>query len=148
MTDGRLLVPAMQAARNLGISRRTLRRHIGAGLVRSVTVSARTYIPQGEIERIVNGEPVQTKPESQNEVLSRKTTRDSVRRHQSNCQAVAELREVWQNTDLSDDQRFQALKDYGLSEAQRIDLFIELYGCAWVEVWSEYDAWEASQNPV
>jgi excisionase family DNA binding protein len=62
-TDGRLLIPATQAARKLGISRRTLTKHIGAGLIRSVKVGSRASIPQSEIDRIVNGEP---KPETPN----------------------------------------------------------------------------------
>ena len=60
-TGGQLLVPATQAARKLGISRRTLTKHIGAGLIRSVKVGSRVSIPQSEIDRIVNGE---AKPET------------------------------------------------------------------------------------
>jgi hypothetical protein len=77
MRDTLLLIPAMQAALRLGISRRTLRRHIRAGLVRSVTVSTRTYIPQGEIERIVKGERAPSKPQSQNEISSDATNADN-----------------------------------------------------------------------
>ena len=65
--DDRLLIPAVQAARNIGITRRTLRNRINAGLVRSVRVGPRVYIPKTEIERIVNGEPAQTKPQPHNE---------------------------------------------------------------------------------
>ena len=96
MADGQLLIPATQAALRLGISRRTLRRHIGAGLVRSVTVRARTYIPQGEIERIVNGEPVQIsapKPQTHNGISSNGT-------NEHTC---------GQDTELTPDDRFEAL---------------------------------------
>jgi hypothetical protein len=55
--DDQLLIPAVQAARNLGITRRALRNRINVGLVRSVHVGPRVYIPKTEIERIVNGEP-------------------------------------------------------------------------------------------
>jgi hypothetical protein len=65
--DDRLLIPAVQAARNIGITRRTLRNRINAGLVRSVRVGPRVYIPKAEIERIVNGEPAQTKRQPHNE---------------------------------------------------------------------------------
>jgi hypothetical protein len=72
MTDGQLLVPATQAAKKLGISRRTLKRHVGAGLVRSVTMGARTFVAQREINRLVSGEsaPAQneTKPEAANQI--------------------------------------------------------------------------------
>ena len=57
MAEGRLLVPAMQAARNLGIARRTLRRHIRAGLIKATEINSRIYIPQIEIDRLVNGHP-------------------------------------------------------------------------------------------
>jgi excisionase family DNA binding protein len=64
---GQLLIPAMQAARKLGISRRTLTKHIEAGLIRSVKVGPRSSIPQSEIDRIVKGE---AKPETPDEILS------------------------------------------------------------------------------
>jgi excisionase family DNA binding protein len=67
MTDGQLLIPATQAARKLGISRRTLTKHIGAGLIRSVKVGSRSSIPQSEIDRIVKGEP---KPETPSVISS------------------------------------------------------------------------------
>lgn len=76
MTDGRLLVPATEAARKLGITRRTLRKRIEAGLVRSVKTFSRTYIPQREIDRIVNGEPCQIsapKPDTANSVSGEST---------------------------------------------------------------------------
>ena len=76
MRDTRLLVPATRAARNLGITRRTLRKHIEAGVVRSVRMCSRTYIPQGEIDRIVNGEPSQIstpKPDTANSVSGEST---------------------------------------------------------------------------
>jgi hypothetical protein len=69
MTD-QLLIPAVQAARNFGITRRALRNRINAGLVRSVHVGPRVYISKTEIERIVNGEPAQTKPQPRNEISS------------------------------------------------------------------------------
>jgi len=60
-TDGQLLIPATQAARKLGITRQTLRKHIKAGLLRSVKVGSRSSILQSEIDRIVRGE---AKPET------------------------------------------------------------------------------------
>lgn len=65
-----VLVPATRAANKLGISRRTLKRHIGAGLVRSVTHNTRTFIPQVEIERIVRGEPVSSQNETKPRILA------------------------------------------------------------------------------
>jgi len=38
--------------------------------LRAVTVSGRTYIPGHEIERIINGEPAETKPASDNKNIS------------------------------------------------------------------------------
>jgi hypothetical protein len=76
MTDSRLLVPASEAARKLGVTRRTLRKRIEAGLVRSVKAFSRTYIPQREIDRIVNGEPSQIsapKPDTANPVSGEST---------------------------------------------------------------------------
>jgi excisionase family DNA binding protein len=65
MTDGRLLIPAPEAAQKLGISRRSLRNRIDAGVVKSVQVGARVYIHKAELERIVNGRP---KPEAPEEI--------------------------------------------------------------------------------
>ena len=62
-----MLIPAVKAARNLGITRRALRNRINAGLVRSVHVGLRVYVPKTEIERIVNGEAAQAEPQPHNE---------------------------------------------------------------------------------
>jgi excisionase family DNA binding protein len=63
MKDEQLLVPAASAARKLGVSRWTLKRLIKAKEIRAVKVGHRRFIPQSEIETLVNGEPVQiTKP--------------------------------------------------------------------------------------
>ena|SRR5262252_827756 len=59
MKEEPLLVPAIRAARKLSISRWTLNRLIDAKEVRAVWVGSRRFIPQGEIERLVNGLPAQ-----------------------------------------------------------------------------------------
>ena len=113
MTDGRLLVPAMQAARMLGITRRTLRNHIEAGLARSVRTCSRTYIPQSEIDRIVNGEPVQIsapKPQTRNDISSSGNNTEK----------------------LSIDERYEALKNSGASPSEFVAAISHLYG-EWME---------------
>jgi excisionase family DNA binding protein len=75
MTASQLLIPAPQAAHQLGISRRTLRTRINAGLMKSVRVGARVYIHKAELERIVNGEP---KPEARAEISENGKSREEV----------------------------------------------------------------------
>lgn len=109
MTNGQLLIPAMQAARSLGITRRTLRNHIEAGLVRSVKMFSRTYVPQAEIDRIVNGEPSQeSAPKSQG--------RNDISASGNNME------------NASIDERYEALRNSGASPSEFIAAISHAYG--------------------
>ena len=75
MTDGQLLIPAPQAAKTLGISRRSLRNRIDSGLIRSVKVGPRVYVHKTELQRIVNGAP---KPEAPEEISANEKSAEGV----------------------------------------------------------------------
>jgi len=59
---GQLLIPATQAAKMLGVSRRTLYNRIKAGLIRPRRISSSIYVPRTELDRLILG----TQPASAN----------------------------------------------------------------------------------
>ena len=64
---GQLLIPATQAAKMLGVSRRTLYNRIKAGLIRPRRISSSIYVPRTELEldRLILG----TQPASTNSAI-------------------------------------------------------------------------------
>jgi hypothetical protein len=52
MTDSPLLIPLGQAGRKLSMTRKTLRKHIDAKLIRTVKIGTRSFIPSAEMDRL------------------------------------------------------------------------------------------------
>lgn len=87
-SDEQLLIPLGQASRMLGITKQTLRKHIKDGLIKAVKVGTRAFVPRAEMDRILNGQPIENQETAGVLVLSPKPANQNHAMGENNAEYV------------------------------------------------------------